>query len=475
MLIYHYRPIESALLEIEKGTFHFASREELNDPIEGYVRVFWQGDKAAWEGLFRNYICSLSQAIDLYLLRGDEEMLHHETLLVSLHRFDNVPLGGILKSLGDGFLADEEIQKLSAFYGNNRTKVFDGELQMILHFIHNKALIRCIHNCKDCRTIPEETADSLLNMFRTKENSFPFELMEAEFLNDEYRSEITKKAKEVFEDARDFQYVRLGFEDDTFLYGNHRNENGQISKEKTITEARQRRNWMTIAVDFPKVYIEQLKDMIYPANYVVCFSGRDNDSAMWGNYADHHKGVCLIYETDENNNMAIIKKNSTIHLKVKPVHYEGEMTERNFFETFGRLTFKEIESWLTGVDGVSSVLDTFSDEEEWRKRYWEVFDAKTYRKIKAWEHENEYRLSLYNMFSEYNEPVNRNLKYSPEHFKGLIFGMNISEYDKMRIMEKLLTRADELKEFKFYQAEYDDEKQSISTREKLFWRLDNDK
>lgn len=475
MLIYHYRPIESALLEIEKGTFHFASREELNDPIEGYVRVFWQGDKAAWEGLFRNYICSLSQAIDLYLLRGDEEMLHHETLLVNLHRFDNVPLGGILKSLGDGFLADEEIQKLSAFYGNNRTKVFDGELQMLLHFIHNKALIRCIHNCKDCRTIPEETADSLLNMFITKENSFPFELMEAEFLNDEYRSEIIKKAKEVFEDARDFQYVRLGFEDDTFLYGNHRNENGQISKEKTITEARQRRNWMTIAVDFPKVYIEQLKDMIYPANYVVCFSGRDNDSAMWGNYADHHKGVCLIYETDENNNMAIIKKNSTIHLKVKPVHYEGEMTERNFFETFGRLTFKEIESWLTGVDGVSSVLDTFSDEEEWRKRYWEVFDAKTYRKIKAWEHENEYRLSLYNMFSEYNEPVNRNLKYSPEHFKGLIFGMNISEYDKMRIMEKLLTRADELKEFKFYQAEYDDEKQSISIREKLFWRLDNDK
>ena len=80
--------------------------------------------------------------------------------------------------------------------------------------------------------------------------------------------------------------------------------------------------------------------------------------------------------------MSIIKKNSTIHLKVKPVHYEGEMTERNFFETFGRLTFKEIESWLTGVDGVSSVLDTFSDEEEWRKRYWEMFDAKTYRKSK---------------------------------------------------------------------------------------------
>ena len=40
-LSYHYRSINSALLEIENGTFHFASKEELNDPLEGFVRVFW--------------------------------------------------------------------------------------------------------------------------------------------------------------------------------------------------------------------------------------------------------------------------------------------------------------------------------------------------------------------------------------------------------------------------------------------------
>lgn len=48
MKLYHYRSISSALLEIENGTFHFASKEELNDPLEGFVRVFWQGDKMAW-------------------------------------------------------------------------------------------------------------------------------------------------------------------------------------------------------------------------------------------------------------------------------------------------------------------------------------------------------------------------------------------------------------------------------------------
>lgn len=48
MKLYHYRSISSALLEIENGTFHFASKEELNDPLEGFVRVFWQ--EIRWPG-----------------------------------------------------------------------------------------------------------------------------------------------------------------------------------------------------------------------------------------------------------------------------------------------------------------------------------------------------------------------------------------------------------------------------------------
>ena len=68
MKLYHYRSISSALLEIENGTFHFASKEELNDPLEGFVRVFWQGDKMAWEGLFRHYIYSVARALKRYIM-----------------------------------------------------------------------------------------------------------------------------------------------------------------------------------------------------------------------------------------------------------------------------------------------------------------------------------------------------------------------------------------------------------------------
>ena len=69
MNLYHYRAIENAILELANGTFHFSTREELNDPLEGYLKIYWQGDKIAWEGLLKNYICSIDNAISLFLLQ----------------------------------------------------------------------------------------------------------------------------------------------------------------------------------------------------------------------------------------------------------------------------------------------------------------------------------------------------------------------------------------------------------------------
>ena len=60
----------------------------MNDPIEGYVKVFWQEDKFAWEGLLRNYIYSLAQTILQYLLEHDI----HVSPMINMKQFNNVPL-----------------------------------------------------------------------------------------------------------------------------------------------------------------------------------------------------------------------------------------------------------------------------------------------------------------------------------------------------------------------------------------------
>lgn len=59
MLLYRYRSVDSACDEINSCYFCFSSREKLNDPIESYVRVYWKGDKNAWEGLLRYYVYCL--------------------------------------------------------------------------------------------------------------------------------------------------------------------------------------------------------------------------------------------------------------------------------------------------------------------------------------------------------------------------------------------------------------------------------
>ncbi len=81
MELYHYRSVGTALKEITNGTFHYSDKSELNDPIEGYVQLYWQGDRPAWEGLFRNYICSLYHSIVFYLLAAKYEEIEEHAVL----------------------------------------------------------------------------------------------------------------------------------------------------------------------------------------------------------------------------------------------------------------------------------------------------------------------------------------------------------------------------------------------------------
>ena len=407
MKLYHYRSISSALLEIENGTFHFASKEELNDPLEGFVRVFWQGDKMAWEGLFRHYIYSVARALKLYILKADDETLYHGTLVADVHCYKNNFFEKILLKLGEEFITDTDVQLVDAI-----KKVFS---------------------------------------------------------NEKMRVQTIESMEEIFEEMKEFSYIIKGAENDIFLHGKGSEE--QIYNNDGNSVVQQHRKWLIVMADFPKVFVAQLRDMIYPKSYVVCFSKKNDNSAMWGNYADCHKGVCLIYDTSDEAKLKVGGRH--IPLDVRAISYGGESIECNFFQTLGRLTMVQIREWLLGVDGVSSCYEAFSDVEEWRKRYWKIYDAKTYRKTKNWEHEKEFRVAVSNTFGEFDVPQKQNMSFDWNLLKGVIFGIRTSEYDKKQILDKLIKHKDELSDFTFYQAEYSAEEQKIKIRKKKFWRLIN--
>lgn len=457
MIVYRYRTIENALKEIETGTFHFASREELNDPIEGYVCVHWQGDKSAWEGLLRNYICSVYYAIEMFFLQCSENAIFKESLIIDIDSYNGVPLGGILRTLGETFLQDPVIHSIASFYGNSRIKVKEKELRFVLQLIHNKALLLCFQIGEKNGLCPQELAQELINMYLPSSNTiFPFSLMGVNRISEKDRETIIYSATAVIDGIFELPLIHQSI------------KSNQRAKGRKISIAQQKRNWMRLQIDYPKAYILQLKEMLYPESYVVCFSGKSNDSAMWGNYANNHQGVCFIYETDQDNSLKLVdRKKGNLKLEVKPVIYHGELIERNFFETFVRFTMQQVRAWLTGTDGISSSIGVFSNTDEWRRSYWKTYQMKTYRKNKAWEYENEYRIVITDSLHEFSTRDSQNLRYDTAALKGVIWGINTSDYDKKRIIEKIKHSSNLYQSVSYSQAEYDEKTQTIIVRKSL--------
>ena len=471
MRLYRYRRIARALEEIDNGTIYFPTREELNDPVEGYVRVFWQGDKFAWEGLFKNYIYSLMKAIQLYLIASDEELLHKNSINKDIYDYRNTPIVKVFEKLGTALLEESDIIRIAEFYGNKNLKCTAEELKIILRLIHDKALMLCIESCLKEKIIPEAEGRNILNSIQKKViNSIPIEQLT--YLNDEKRMEFMHYLESSFEDLIELQYIQMGLKNNSFLYGSQsKDSNGNDTRINT--EDKQYRNWLAVSVDFPEIYVEQLKNMIYPEGFFVCFSKHNDNTAMWGNYAESHTGVCFIYETDENNSFHFkFPNDNKVDFIPKKTDYEGKLIERNFFETLGGLTLPQIIRWLTGKGEISNCYKTITaDMDAWRKNYWEAFEVKNYQKLKHWSYEEEYRIDITNEFHDLSDKNSRFLEYDPQNVKGVIFGIRTTEYDKKRIFELLKKKKDSFKDFTFYQAEYDETEQKIKVREKHPWKL----
>lgn len=247
------------------------SKEELNDPLEGFVRVFWQGDKMAWEGLFRHYIYSVARALELYILKADDETLYHGTLVADVHCYKNNFFEKILLKLGEEFITDTNVQNLAGVYGDNCLKVSEKELQYILFYIHNNALIRCLEEFKKNKFVPAEEAEKQVKLLNFSLSVGKLvDAIKKVFSNEKMRVQTIESMEEIFEEMKEFSYIMKGAENDIFLHGKGSEE--QIYNNDGNSVVQQHRKWLIVMADFPKVFVAQLRDMIYPKSYVVCFS-----------------------------------------------------------------------------------------------------------------------------------------------------------------------------------------------------------
>ena len=442
MELYHYRSIDSALSEISKGTFKFSGVPELNDPIEGYVDIYWQGDGPAWEGLFRNYIIGLYMSITSYRLDRDEKEIAKSAVPLNINAWKRLPLHDELMYVSEEFLDTDVVCNLIEQLSILNLIVSDAHLTLILRLVHEQAFYICGKRMIDKKFIGKDELALIEPKKITGDMIKPLILS----LQDDQLSLITNHA---------YQIIRYMLE----------NAGLSLLSQDSSNNA-QRIKWNKIRLNFPEIYVQRAKEIVFPPAYVVCFSIFPDNSPMWGNYACNHKGVCLIYSAKKDGQNYYIPIQAGLmatsisqgmHYRneiIFPVKYTDNKIKRNFFESLAGLTYEWISSWLISQKGSQSRFLNVYHNQNWRDAYWSDYLEAYFTKMTAWEYEQEYRMRVTDAFFDDSKSF-KLIPYSRECLTGVIFGIKTSLEDKCKILKVTKEAGYNLNSFDIREAIYD--------------------
>lgn len=242
--------------------------------------------------------------------------------------------------------------------------------------------------------------------------------------------------------------------------------------------------WNRIASSFPELYLNALERLLYFDWYTACFVADPAQAAMWSNYGDGHRGVCLKFKTSSlpSGRPALTLQHivglSGTQNKVQPVRdfrpvelhkvqYKDRYAEIDFFRSLGRLTHRQLGFWFgsSGSAVSSTGVDLLQESKQWRQGYWEAFHATVTTKLLDWQHEREFRVTLHSAITDLSDPTSRKLGYRFDDLQGIIFGIKTSNEDKFAIIRIVQDKCkrEGRKHFEIHQAYYSRRTGAIAT------------
>ncbi len=450
-LFYRFRSTARILenKELENQEIYFASSEKLNDPMEGFKDLVFNGGNIVWKNFFKHYLMCLERISSLYIISGEE---HYNITLNDIpiyNGFDNFPTPmykNLFEKISKEFfdICGEFIEKIST----RTTPIRRNELSMYLDAIHLIAIKIIEKRYEEEKFIPkkEETLKNNLDII-----PHMIKLIDSveKLLNEDdginkvnVLISIQKKISEELNLIRNIN-------DKLFLSAPNR---------------------YFVLVDFVSNYLNSIEKLTYPKSYVSCFSGEEasHNSSLWGHYGDGHKGICLIFESNKDETLSFTNtkigygSNGVIldraNQKFYKVDYADTFLEIDFFKSLGRLTIPTLEEWYYDENNDFSDIkdEVLGNQDMWRTKYWDTYQKNSLIKTKDWQYEDEYRLILNAGMDGEIDDTYRLLKYDFYNLKGLIFGIKTTREEKLKIIEIIQKKCVESNRdnFEFYQADY---------------------
>ncbi|MFG6657233.1 DUF2971 domain-containing protein [Scandinavium sp. M-37] len=427
--------------ELENQELFFASPDELNDPQEGFLNLFWQGDKIVWRNLLRYYIFNLTNCLLKASCSSNESLLSSDLLLFNFD-INN----GIDRSFRNTYNALEStvfrinaINELITCLSEKNKKIHQDELFFILNSLH---LLIIKEICIELNKLQHNTLFEIIS----KMDCYTLDPNFIDAISSDFLPTIAAMHK-----------------------------NSALESNLTIFENQTnivfKKNYHYLLQFFAQEFVNQLGQLTYNDVYITCFTKNYPDSDMWGYYGDNHKGCCLIFETTtpeyldsytrnpEDNVIKITRTGGTkpIDMKIEPVNYSGNYPEINFFNSVGNIQRGIYQNcWLSDGEERSHYYDhRYVNHHRWLDEYNHNMHSFFFCKTEHWSKENEAR-AIITTFSGENDIANRKVRYEFQFLKGIVFGIKTSYSDKCEIVNILVNKCDKyhIFDFKFYQAFY---------------------
>ncbi len=466
--VYRFRSTTALLgdfQELENQEIYFALPQELNDPMDGFKEVFWRGDAIVWTNLLRHYLLCLMQAVMIGVERGPEYQLADHDILVFLTEEGLIPSNRpIFQEICAKFFGNEEVAQLPALLAEQISPTRRNELLSLLYFLHFHAL-----KAVGTAVSPREPIRAIDEYLRARQDA-PMRLQQ-------------------YYAARRAVYEKHGSDGGDAAEQMNSQAASAIMQTRLILDyngASQHHGpaWSSISLAFPEAYVNQLEKLLYSDWYTACFVAEPTHAAMWGNYGDRHRGVCLKFKTQMNaagkpsialrkivgargDQGAVAPIYGDVPCELHEVQYRDQYVEIEFFRSMGKLTRPQLAFWFRDGKGeISSTgRDLIEESEAWRQEYWDNFERAIITKLSDWQHESEYRVTLHSMIMDFSDKSTRKLRYRFEDLQGIIFGIKTAVQDKLAIIRVIESkcRKDGRKDFEFHQAYYSRQTGKIAT------------
>ncbi|UQY79984.1 DUF2971 domain-containing protein [Candidatus Hepatincola sp. Av] len=424
--------LELRIDEIVNGGLYLASKEELNDPIDGMPNLYFESNNRQVWANFIEYIF----------------WLYYQTHY-------NITW------------AENNINHLPYFLSNNQQKEYEKQKNI---FINNQIIQTLICNLYKQKRLNHSELKNLLSYYLLY-TIFLF-LTESKHLWEEQNKLIydnyliiignpTNYYKQL-DDIASSSTLKLTDIDTQFI---HSTSPKKLMYEfiRGIKLQRAYHN-QEKSSGFINSTLNHLLCLCFSKPYCACFSTQYNNSSLWGHYADSHKGLCIIYNTDENKKIDYyntpFSNNQKYAWPITKVEYKEpkDLVCVNFFENLGSAT-----PYYECFFYKDSDIKREQWPEEKHKKYWNNEHRYRHEKIKDWAWEEEYRLSFtYDSrirYSSDNTAELQKIYINPnKHIKGVIFGYKMSYEAKQRIINEIkqAQSKNNLLDIQIYEAYFDD-------------------